>query len=211
MFRYFSKKIKVIGSKLRIFLFFFLLSSSIFADIAGVSITSDHLAVAFKEDHSEFIFSGNVQINAPLFSAKCTRAQVINAGKTQDLSCDLGNIRRVSIEGPITFTQDQRSCHADFAEIIPAESLILLTGNATLNDPMGNVSANEIRINYVSKTIEISNTVHTPVQIDIYPNGKGDQKSTTPSENFTNYSHSKTSASSLFGDAISPLCTVRKS
>ena len=209
MFRYFLKKIKLIGSKLHIFLFFFLLSSSIFADIAGVSITSDHLTVALKGEDTEFIFSGNVQINAPLFSAKCTRAQVINAGKTQDLTCDLGNIRRVTIEGPITFTQDQRSCSADFAEIIPSESLILLTGNATLNDPMGNLSANEIRINYVAKTIEISNTIHTPVQIDIYPNGQNDKL--ISNENFTNYSHSKVSTQSLFDNTFSPLCTLRNS
>ena len=83
MFRYFSKKIKAIGGRLRIFLFFFLLSSSIFANTDGISITSDRLAVAFKGEDSEFTFDGNVQIEAPLFSAKCTRAQVINAGKNQ--------------------------------------------------------------------------------------------------------------------------------
>ena len=175
MFRYFLKKFETFFGKLKLFFFFFLLSSSIFSD--SISITSDRLEVTFTEASPEFVFSQNVQIRTPSFSAQCTRAHVTTSGEIQQLSCELGNIKHVEIIGPIHFVQGERSCDSDYAEIIPSESIIILKGNAVVNDPLGTISAAEIRINYVTRSIDISGKTNLPVQITIDP-----EKKSCPSE-----------------------------
>ncbi|UPA28591.1 MAG: hypothetical protein LW808_000785 [Verrucomicrobiota bacterium] len=166
MSRYFSRQIQAASERLRLFLFLFLLSSSLFA---GISITSDRLNVSFEDNASELTFSEHVHVTAPLFTADCTQARVAVAGKLTDFQSDLGSIRHVWITGPLSLTQEDRQCTADAAEIIPGESIILLKGNAVIRSSMGTVSAPMIKVNYLTKNVEVISDRggSQPVQISI--------------------------------------------
>ncbi|MDR2812887.1 MAG: LptA/OstA family protein [Puniceicoccales bacterium] len=183
MYKYFLKKIKLAVDKWQLFAFFFA-----FISVASASekipsdsqqtknqqtlITSDKLEITLGENQSEFSFTGNVKLSAHLFSATCTAAKVITFGKTVNLTSDLDSIKQISITGPLLLQQGERSCSADRAEITTTDTTVVLSGNATAKDPMGTVSGNEIRINYATKSIEISSApCSQPVTLDVTARG----------------------------------------
>jgi lipopolysaccharide export system protein LptA len=134
----------------------------------GTMITSDKLEINLAESQSEFLFTGNVKLSTILFSATCAAAKVVTSGKPVNLTSDFDSVKQISITGPLLFQQGERSCSADHAEIITADTTIILSGNATAKDPMGTISGDEIRINYTTKSIEISSTPNNkPVALNI--------------------------------------------
>jgi lipopolysaccharide export system protein LptA len=132
------------------------------------SITSDKLEIALVEDQTEFLFTGNVKLVTASFGAECTVAKVIASGSMMNLAPNLDSIKQISITGPLVLKQGERSCSADRAEITTTDTTLMLFGNATVRDPMGTISASEIRINYMTKSVEISGTPHDkPVTLNI--------------------------------------------
>ena len=192
MFRSFSRKIEFNLRKLKLFFFFFLLASSMLSD--NISITSDRLEVSFTGTNPEFVFSQNVQIRAPSFFARCTQAHVTTSSEIQQLACELGNIKHVEITGPIHFVQGERSCDADYAEIIPPESTIILKGNANVNDSIGSISAAEIRVNYATQSIDISGTTQLPVQVTVDSTKKNSSAPEQFSDNYVCIPQHKTTS-----------------
>jgi lipopolysaccharide export system protein LptA len=131
-------------------------------------ITSDKLEINLGEKQSEFSFEGNVKLSTPSFSATCAAAKVITFGKPVSLNSNFNSVKQISITGPLLFQQGERSCSADYAEITTVDTTIILSGNATAKDPMGTVSGNEIRINYTTKSIEISGAPNNrPVALNV--------------------------------------------
>ncbi|MDR3317546.1 MAG: LptA/OstA family protein [Puniceicoccales bacterium] len=142
----------------------------------GTSITSDKLEVSLNNNQSEFLFTGNVKLSAPSFSAKCVAAKVITFGKTPNLAADFDSIKKISITGPLLLQQGERSCSADYAEITTENTTIILSGKATARDTMGTISGHEIRINYNTKSIEISSGAQqNPVSVNIAPESLGNK------------------------------------
>jgi lipopolysaccharide export system protein LptA len=134
----------------------------------GTMITSDKLEINLAENQSEFSFIGNVKLSAPLFSATCAAAKVVTFGKPVNLTSNFDSVKQISITGPLFFQQGERSCSADHAEITTADTTITFSGNATAKDPIGTISGNEIRINYTTKSIEISGTPNNkPVALNV--------------------------------------------
>ncbi|MDR1907213.1 MAG: LptA/OstA family protein [Puniceicoccales bacterium] len=142
------------------------------------SITSDKLEISLDENQSEFLFTGNVKLAAPAFSAECAVAKVITFGKPINLTSDFDSIKQISITGPLFLQQGERSCSADRAEITTTDTTIILSGNATAKDTMGTISGNEIRINYTTKSIEILGASYDkPVAVNVIapPNNFSDK------------------------------------
>jgi lipopolysaccharide export system protein LptA len=138
------------------------------SNASGTLITSDKLEISLNENQSEFLFTGNVKLAAPLFSMECAEAKIITFGKIMNSAPDFDSIKQISITGPLLFRQDERSCSADRAEITTTDTTIILSGNATAKDSRGTISGSEIRINYMAKNIEISSAINnSPVTLNV--------------------------------------------
>lgn len=118
-----------------------------------ITITGDKMSFQQKNDGNFFDLFGNVKVILPIGELTSEELHIVTVSKIEDLSFNC--IQSLRADNNVKLILDQRTCTADHLNITPNENLLHLIGNVKVIDSMATVAGEEIRVNYITRAIEI--------------------------------------------------------
>ena len=130
-----------------------------------ITITGDKMSFQQSDTGNLFDLVGNVRVILPIGELISEELHIVTIPKVGDLSFDC--IQSLSAEKNVKLTLDQRVCAAEKLNIFPKENLLHLTGNVKVVDPMATVVGEEVKVNYITREIEILKSSNQKQQVSV--------------------------------------------
>ena len=131
----------------------------------NITITGDKMSFQQSDTGNVFDLLGNIKVVLPIGELTSDELHLQTIPKISVLSFDC--IVSLIAEKNVKLILEQRTCTANKLTITPKDNLLLLTGNVKIIDPMATITGEEIRVNYITREIEMLKASNQKQQVSL--------------------------------------------